>query len=252
MRFAKKIDWTPPFTPLTLLFFWICIIAAGLVVQLFEGRKTSRFRSINDFKGCRRLKASELCIPAGGAAEGFWQEAVAYPRSERARDCPDDQPVWIKSDGDRDPYEESVRMAATNEPGSCKYVLAATSTLKNFARGDYCGDITLVGDGFYNINAGFVLPKGSRFTDALSRETLKLHQQNLLQSPIDIANQLQCNYENERTTQLDWSLLGIFFYVSWIGLLVLLLLMILSPEPFSKQNSDDGDGDGSDSSGDMA
>lgn len=222
-----------------ILFLWN--LAAGLVVQLFENRKTSRFRTIDDFKGCRRLKASDLCIPAGGAAEGFWKHVVAFPGSERARNCPDDKPMWITSNGGLNQFEESVRMATSGESGSCKFVLAASHTLLTYARGDYCGDFTVVGEPFYTIYGGFVLPKGSRFTDPLSRETLMLHEQNVLKSPLEIANQQKCNYGNEAATQLDWSLLGILFYVSWIGLFIILLFMIVCPEPLPKHPADDGD-----------
>lgn len=220
----------------------LSLFVAGLVVQLFESRLVSRFRTINDFKSCRRLKAKDLCIPAGGASEGFWRQAVAYNGSERARDCPDDQPIWVTSEGDRDPYDESIRRVTSGEAGSCNFVLASTSTLQSAARGDFCGDFTLVGDPFYRINTGFVLAKGSRFTDPLSRETLMLHQQDFLESPLDVANQQKCDYGNGGTTQLNWSLLGIFFYVSWGTLLILLVLMIVDPGSWRNAELNDTNG----------
>lgn len=119
--------------------------------------------------------------------------------------------------------------------------MAATSTLQTAASGDYCGDFTVVGEPFYDVNVGFVLPRGSRFTYPLSHETLKLHQQDVLGSPLEAANQQKCNYGNDSTTQLSWSLLGIVFYVSWIGLFAILVLMILCPEPVSNGPADEKD-----------
>lgn len=213
------------------------LLTAGLVVQLSRAPRGSQFRTIKDFKNCR-LNASELCIPAGGASQGFWDEAVA---PERALDCPNDKPDLIESSvAARDIYEESMRKAVSNEPGSCKFVLSATSTLQSASRGEYCGTLTVVGDPFFSINSGFVLPKGSSLTDPFSRETLKLHRRDLLESPLDVANKLKCDYSNTGTVQLNWSLLGIFFYVSWTGLALILLLMILLPEPVTNSAKDDG------------
>lgn len=56
--------------------FLLTIYQASVTLQVLVEIPVSPFASINDFKSCK-IEADRVCIAGNGAAENFWNEAIA-------------------------------------------------------------------------------------------------------------------------------------------------------------------------------
>lgn len=153
--------------------------------QLFREEPISRFRSIDDVKSCS-IRGSDVCVPAGGVEEDFWNSAVAGARSGCATAPEEEQPIFIGVESDSD-SPVLVGLDAV-ENGKCKFFMAATSTIAVASHKVLCGDFSVVGETFFRMSIGYVLPKNSPLTELLSIATLELQQEGFLKTPLEYAN----------------------------------------------------------------
>jgi hypothetical protein len=224
--------------------FLTLVYESGLVLQLFLDQPSSQFRSIEDVKNCH-IGANQICMARGEATEAFWRAAVEPARATcRVGELANDQPVLVGGD---DPFRSGLEKAASG--GSCEFFMAATSTVTVAAETVYCGKLRVVGQPFYRISTGFTLPKGSNLTEALSKETLKLLQQDKLPSAVAYGTaNIKCPHGSD--TQLTWARLKVFFYVVYPTLGIMFLIMLLDPNNDGAAGADD-DGDRQGGGGDV-
>jgi hypothetical protein len=190
------------------------------VLHLFLIKPVSQFRSVEDVKNCR-IDATNFCLPAGGASENFWREAIEPSRSNcRKLSLEDDQPVLIKGS---DPFSQGLDALTQKE--TCDFFLGPTGTLTVAAEGRYCNRAEVVGEPFYPHSASFILPKGSNYTLSMSDATLRLQLQDRVPSPFEYGVVQECNKVSQ--TQLTWEILKIFFYAAYAALAFALLLNVI-------------------------
>lgn len=215
---------------LLLLFALLCglfltiVYEAGLVVQLFNDKPVSDFRSLEDITDCR-LDARNICIPAGGAMEKFWNLTVEPARRRCNKNRSEDQPRRIRASTGSDPYSSVLEHAATS--GACSYAFASTHTISARVASKFCNKLSIVGKQFYYVSSGFVLPKGSNLTTHMSAATLRLQQENRLPSAVEYATQSQARMcEGVKVTKISLRRLSAFFLVAFGTLLFITVYML--------------------------
>jgi hypothetical protein len=77
--------------------------------------------------------------------------------------------------------------------GEYDYFFTLGGHIRWIADGEYCGKLAAVGDSFFQTSVGFVLPKNSPYTDAMSSATLVLRELDLIPSSTEyVEERKQC------------------------------------------------------------
>lgn len=207
----------------------------ALVLHVFRDEPISKFRSIDDVKNCR-IPGSDICFVAGGVEEDFWNSAVATARSNCRTAAEDESPFHVQKGVFDDPFSAGLDAVVS---GKCKFFLAATSTISIASKSSFCGDLSIVGEKFYKMSIGYILPKDSPLTEPLSMETLQLQQDGLLKTPSEYGEEAfpsTCGIQSSQ--RIGWGQLGLFFYVvTSAQCLMLVCLLLERPEVTAREQS---------------
>lgn len=199
------------------------------MLQVFRDDPISRFRSIDDVKFCG-IGATDVCLPAGGAEEDFWKNAITEARA-RCRIDEEEEPEYVSGRFFDSPF--SAGLAAVNE-GRCKFFMAAESTVTVASKRSFCGTLSAVGETFYPMSIGYVLPKNSPLTEHLSIATLQFQQEGLLKNPIEYGKEsFQANCSDEIALSVGWERLGTFFYFVFAGQAAVFIYMLFDRRELS-------------------
>lgn len=190
--------------------------------NLVLGSTESSFKSIKDFQHCH-IPASDVCLTGGGASAKFWENAVASERKSCNGENKSDVPDYSENSN------ESIKKVA-NSSHPCKYLFSDGTTSSFAVNGMYCRKLVKTGKTSFPNRQGFILPKGSPWTDELSTEVLKLAMRDKLLS-------LDEYYEREgeciihpATSSLSIRKLSLFFIMSYVTCFLLLLEMVFDPQ----------------------
>jgi hypothetical protein len=126
-----------------------------------------------------------------------------------------------------DPFSEGLKAAA--KTNACDFFMALTSIVTVASENQYCNELTVVGETFFPVTTGFVLPRNSNLTMPMSNATLQLQQQDKLQTPIEYGVVRKCKEVSQK--RLTWRRMAIFFKVSYGTLVFMILLMLTDPRP---------------------
>lgn len=105
----------------------------------------------------------------------------------------------------------------------CRFLLASKTTLETASQGDYCGRLSLVGEDFSPNALSYVLPLDSPYTSDFSKVTLELQRKDQIVHATDFSTTSPCVPKVQ--SQLTWSQLRVFFYVSYgcLGLMAVFM-----------------------------
>lgn len=95
--------------------------------------------------------------------------------------------------------------------GKCDWFMAGGSLLQEGVNGRFCRKLTVVGKPFFEHGMSYVLPKNSSITDRLSIATLRIVEENRLQTLVAYGATHSCPDITDST--MTWDRLSGFFYV---------------------------------------
>lgn len=203
------------------------VYEAALVVQIFESKPSSAFRTIEDLRNCR-IDVSDMCLPKGGATEALYKKSIAPHRAIRGncgkQSRKADEPKIVEGE---DPYTLGMKYVASTE--ECNYFFGSTTLVEFFAAGEFCNRVSVVGESFSEKSSGFVAPNGANYTSVLNEITLELHEQNLLEDPVrHITRGRDCAPPQSNRVSLQQ--LGSFVILAYATLICLFIFVVCYPQ----------------------
>lgn len=123
-----------------------------------------------------------------------------------------------------DSYDEGAKKLSEK---TCKFLLTTLSSGRRRSQGRYCGVMAMTGEACVRTGASFLLPRGSKLSEAMGRATLNMTVAGAIPTA---AHFMRATCAKGGAASLTLKQLFLFFAVAFAACFVVFLVMMLHPQ----------------------